>query len=76
MLPRQSLKTCADIMKLVDFVQDRFKRMGHRSLAEKPKMGELQMDWRRSEDLKEEKMITTSLLSIAVRENSLEFDPN
>ena len=29
-----------------------------RSLAEKPKMGELQMDWLRSEDLKEEKNVT------------------
>jgi len=33
-------------------------------LAEKPKMGELQMDWLRSEDLKEEKNVTTSTLSI------------
>ena len=29
-----------------------------RSLAEKPKIGELQMDWLRSEDLKEEKNVT------------------
>jgi len=29
--------------------------MGRRSLAEKPKVGELQMDWLRSEDLKEVK---------------------
>jgi hypothetical protein len=28
---------------------------GRPSLAEKPKVGELQMDWLRSEDLKEEK---------------------
>jgi len=28
-------------------------------LSEKPKMGELQMDWLRSEDLKEEKVVTT-----------------
>jgi hypothetical protein len=28
------------------------------SLAEKPKVGELQMDWLRSEDLKEVKVIT------------------
>jgi hypothetical protein len=32
-----------------------------RSLAEKPKVEELQMDWFRSEDLKEEKVVTTSL---------------
>jgi hypothetical protein len=31
-----------------------------RSLAEKPKVGELQMDWLRSEDLKEEKNVTAS----------------
>jgi len=31
----------------------------HRSLAEKPKVGELQMDWLSSEDLKEEKVVTT-----------------
>ncbi len=30
-----------------------------RSLAEKPKIRELQMDWLRSEDLKEEKNVTT-----------------
>jgi hypothetical protein len=36
-------------------------------------MGELQMDWLTSEDLKEERMITTSLLSIAVRENSFDL---
>jgi hypothetical protein len=29
--------------------------MGRRSLAEKPKVGELQMNWLRSEDLKEVK---------------------
>jgi hypothetical protein len=29
-------------------------------------MGELQMDWLRSEDLKEEKVVTTSIGSIAV----------
>jgi hypothetical protein len=28
----------------------------HCSLAEQPKVGELQMDWLRSEDLKEEKV--------------------
>jgi hypothetical protein len=30
------------------------------SLAEKPKVGELQMDWLRSADLKEEKNVTAS----------------
>jgi hypothetical protein len=59
MLLRQSLKARADVLELVDFVQDRFKNHGHTSLAEKPKMGRLQMDWLRSEDLKEEKVVTT-----------------
>ena len=36
------------------------------SLAEKPKTGELQMDWLRSEDLKEEKNVTTPKTIIAV----------
>ena len=36
------------------------------SLAEKPKMGELQMDWLRSEDLKEEKNVTAPGTIIAV----------
>jgi hypothetical protein len=34
-------------------------------LAEKPKVGELQMDWLRSEDLKEEKVVTAPLVIIA-----------
>jgi len=35
------------------------------ALAEKPKVGELQMDWLRSEDLKEEKNVTASTTMIA-----------
>jgi len=64
MLFRQSLKTRTDAVELVDFVQDRFKNHHglHRSLAGKPKVGRLQMDWLRSEDLKEGKVIITSLL--------------
>jgi len=38
-----------------------------RSLAETPKVGELQMDWLRSEDLKEEKVVTTPAQTIARR---------
>jgi hypothetical protein len=34
-----------------------------------PKRRELQMDWLRSEDLKEEKVVTTSLLSVAACED-------
>jgi hypothetical protein len=36
-----------------------------RPLAEKPKVKELQMDWLRSEDLKEEKNVTTPITMIA-----------
>jgi len=36
-----------------------------RRLAEKPKIGKLQMDWLRSEDLKEEKNVTTPVTIIA-----------
>jgi hypothetical protein len=67
--PSQSLKPRADIAELIDFAQGRGKR--HRQtapLAEKPKVGELQMDWLRSEDLKEEKNVTTPLAIIAVEE--------
>jgi hypothetical protein len=44
------------------------------SLAEKPKVGELQMDWLRSEDLKEEKVVTTpaAIISVLVVENNAE----
>ena len=60
MLFRQRLKTGTDAVELIDFAQDRLKRHGaHRSLAERPKVGELQMDWLRAEDLKEEKVLTT-----------------
>ncbi len=34
-----------------------------------PKVGELQMDWLRSEDLKEEKNVTASAVILAVEEN-------
>jgi len=34
--------------------------MGIPLLLKNPKVGELQMDWLRSEDLKEEKVLTTS----------------
>jgi hypothetical protein len=37
------------------------------SLAEKPKVGELQMDWLRSEDLKEVKVITAPNVSITLK---------
>jgi hypothetical protein len=36
-----------------------------RSLAEKPKVRELQMNWLRSEDLKEEKNVTTPIFIVA-----------
>src|SRR5579859_7991967 len=52
---RQSLKPRANTVKLIDFAQDRCKRHVQTAfLAEKPKVEGLQMDWLRSEDLKEE----------------------
>src|ERR1039457_2148285 len=64
---RQCLKARADVLELIDFAQDRLKRHGYTALAEKPKVGELQMDWLRSEDLKEEKVVTAPVVIIAVR---------
>jgi hypothetical protein len=40
--------------------------LGFTSLAGKPKVGELQMDWLRSEDLKDEKVVTASLVIVGV----------
>ena len=42
------------------------KVLDRRSLAEKPKVRELQMDWLRSEDLKEEENVTAPIVIIAV----------
>jgi hypothetical protein len=57
---RQCLKACAHILELVGFAQDRLKRHGYTVLSLKtPKVGKLQMNWLRSEDLKEEKVVTT-----------------
>ena len=57
---RQCFKPRADVLELIDFVQDRLKRHEYTSLSLKtPKVGELQMDWLRAEDLKEEKAVTT-----------------
>jgi hypothetical protein len=61
MLFRQCLKTRTDVVEMIDFAQDRLIRHGCTALAEKPKVGELQMDWLRSEDLKEETVVTTSV---------------
>jgi hypothetical protein len=56
MLLRQFFETCADAMEFVDLVQNGLKNHRiHRSLARNPEAGGLQMDWLRSEDLKEEK---------------------
>jgi hypothetical protein len=62
MLLSQPFKPRADAVKLIDFVQNRCKGHAYTSLDEKPKRGELQMDWLRSEDLKEEKVITAPLV--------------
>ena len=39
--------------------------MGTPLSGEKPKVGELQMDWLRSEDLKEEKVVTLPAFIVA-----------
>jgi hypothetical protein len=61
---RESFKPHADVVELIDLVQNRFKAHGspwvHRSLKTL-RCGKIQMDWLRSEDLKEEKGVTTSL---------------
>jgi len=54
------------IAELIGSPQDRCKRTWlDPSLAEKPKVGELQMNWLRSEDLKEEKNVTTPIFIVA-----------
>jgi hypothetical protein len=65
MLLRQCLKTLTDVLELIGFVQNRLKRHGYTALSlKKSKVGELQMDWLRSEDLKEVKVITTSVVTL------------
>jgi hypothetical protein len=64
MLLRQCLKTRANVLELIDFAQDRLKRHWYTALSLKPKVGELQMDWLRSEDLKEMKVKTTSFVTV------------
>jgi hypothetical protein len=66
MLFRQSLKSRADTVELIDFAQDRCKRHGQTTFSLKSlKVGELQMDWLRSEDLKEEKDVTAPTSIVA-----------
>jgi hypothetical protein len=67
----QSLKPSSDIVELLDFTQDRFKSHGQTALSLKPKMEELQMDWLRSEDLKEVNLGTAPIIMIAVRRSGL-----
>jgi hypothetical protein len=59
MLLCQCLKTRTDIVKLINFVQDRFESHEYTALSLKNlRWEELQMDWLRSEDLKEKKVVT------------------
>ena len=65
MFLRQCFDTNTNFVELIDFAQDRLKRhWGTPFLNEKPKGGEFQMDWLRSEDLKEEKVITTPVITL------------
>jgi hypothetical protein len=74
---RQCLKPRTDVLKVINFAQDRLKRHGYTGLSEKPKMGELQMDWLRSEDLKEEKVVTTPAATVSRQKvvGLLQIDP-
>jgi hypothetical protein len=56
----------ADVVELIDFVQNRFKSHGYTVVYVESKMKELQMDSLRSEDLKEEKVVTTPLPIVAI----------
>jgi hypothetical protein len=59
-LLRQCLKTRADVAELIDFAQDRFKRHGHTALLLKNlRWEDVRWTGLRSEDLKEEKLVTT-----------------
>ena len=65
-------KFCNDLhvstrAELIDSCKIAANGVADRSVAEKPKMGELQMDWLRSEDLKEEKNVTAPIVIIAGR---------
>jgi hypothetical protein len=69
MLLRQCFETNTDFVEVIDFAQDRLKRHGGTpSLNEKPKVVGLQMDWLRSEDLKEEKVVTTPVITLTRQE--------
>jgi hypothetical protein len=70
----QSLKSRANTMKLVNFVQNRFKSHGYAPFMGL-REGELQMDCLASEDLKEEKVVTTPI-TIVPRPNLLDPTPN
>ncbi len=52
MLLRQPLQARTDAMKVLNLVQDRFKRHRDTALRKKPKVWEyFRLDWLRSEDL-------------------------
>ena len=73
MLLRQSLKTRTDAMELVNFVGSLQKAWVPPLSEETSGVGGLQMDWLRSEDLKEEKVMTTSNLTIPRQEGTCLF---
>jgi hypothetical protein len=62
MLLRQSLKTRADIVELIDFIKDRFKNHRLTALSLRSlRWEDFRSDWLRSEDPKEEKVVTAPL---------------
>ena len=64
----QAERNTNDVHKATLLGESRTNGMGRLLLAEKPKVEELQMDWLRSEDLKEEKNVTAPVVIIAVVE--------
>ncbi len=68
MLLRQSLQARTDVVQFVDFAQDCLENHGYTAFSPgNPKMRGLQMDWLRSEDLKEEKGITNSVFIVTAQ---------
>ena len=63
---QQTERNTNDIHKATLLGESCTNGMGRLLLAEKPKVEELQMNWLRSEDLKEEKNVTAPVVIIAV----------
>jgi hypothetical protein len=74
MLLSQSLKSSADVVELIDFVQNRLKRHWvYLSRLENLRWENFRWTGLRSEDLKEEKVVTTPfvIVSVLIVENNV-----